>query len=158
MEEAKYVEISRIIFPCKRKVNWDAVEQYLKRYIGHQYVIEETNDIIYIGSDFPDEYTHSKYSAKIFGTLAKAKANASQVIPELIKSAGNALYQPNLEKKHNVDALNGWYRFIVHFSMPISDDKGNIIGKNKLCGRMVVRCDTNRKMYLYDIKDIKKET
>ena len=56
----------------------------LKNYIGYEYVIDETDDVVYIGSDFPDEYANSKYSTKALGTIGKAKANASQVIPELI--------------------------------------------------------------------------
>lgn len=47
-------------------------------------MIDETNDVVYIGSYFSDEYANSKYSTKALGTIGKAKANASQVIPELI--------------------------------------------------------------------------
>ena len=36
------------------------VESYLKEYIGVCTEIFDTNEMIYIGSDFPDEYSHSK--------------------------------------------------------------------------------------------------
>ena len=45
-------------------------------------MIEDTKDMIYIGSDFPDEYAHSEYTTSLKGTNAKAKANATQGLPE----------------------------------------------------------------------------
>lgn len=56
------------------------------------------------------------------------------------------------------DAKFGWYRCTVRFSIPICDDKGNIVGCNNYQGRMIIRCDSDGKKYLYDIIDIKKET
>ena len=63
----KVVIIDEIIFSCKRKINWGGVEQFLKQYVGKGYSISETDDVIYIGSEFPDEYANSKYSHKIYG-------------------------------------------------------------------------------------------
>ena len=42
---------------------------------------------VYIGNDLPSEYTGSKYTYKLKGTVAKAKANAAQGIPELLETA-----------------------------------------------------------------------
>ena len=154
----KTVEIKTIEFSGKRKIDWDGVEEYLKQYVGKQYVIEETCDNVYIGSDFPDEYANSKYSAKSYGTIGKAKANATQAIPELIQTATDIVHRPNLDNKQKSDAPNGWYRCTVRFSLPITDDKGNIIGENKFRGRMIIRCSSKKELYLYDIIDIKKET
>ena len=154
----KVVEIGTVIFSGKRKIDWKGVEYYLKQYIGKKYVIDETDDVIYIGSDFPDEYANSKYSAKALGTIGKAKANASQVIPELIKIATNISFQNNTEPKHDKDAKYGWYRCTVRFTLPISDHKGNAIGKNSFQGRMIIRHAHDGKKYLYDIIGIKKET
>ena len=47
---------------------------------------------------------------------------------------------------------------IVRFTLPVSDDTGNVIGKNYFQGRMIIRHAYDRKKYLYDIIDIKKET
>ena len=152
------VEINNILFSGKRRINWDGVEEYLKGYIGKSYVIKDTGDEIFIGSDFPDEYAHSKYSAKIYGAIAKAKSNASQAIAELIQFATEVTYRPNLEQKHMNDAINGWYRCTVFFSIPKLDDKGNVMGKNVFRGRLIIRCNKDKKKYLYDIIDIKKET
>ncbi len=122
------------------------------------YWIDETDDLIYIGSDFPDEYANSNYSARAHGTIGKAKANASHVIPELIKIATNIAYRENSDDKHSKDAKFGWYRCTVRFTLPTCDDKGNVIGKNAFQGRMIIRFDEDGKKYLYDIIDIKKET
>jgi hypothetical protein len=154
----KIVEIDKIVFSSKRKINWDGVEQYLKRYIGQQYRIDETDDFISIGTDFPDEYANSKYSARAHGTIGKAKANAAQVIPELIKTATNISFRENSDDKHSKNAKFGWYRCTVRFTLPACDDRGNVIGKNAFQGRMIIRLDEDGKKYLYDIIDIKKET
>ena len=92
----KVVEIDKIKFSGKRKINWAAVEDYLKDYIGKAYALEQMNDVIYVGSEFPDEYANSKYSSKAFGTIGRAKANASQAIPELIKVTTSTFYNANM--------------------------------------------------------------
>ena len=106
----RVVEIDTIVFSSKRRIDWAGVEEYLKRYVGQKYQIDETDDLIYIGSDFPDEYANSNYSARAHGTTGKAKANASQVIPELIKIATNIAYRENSDDKHSKNAKFGWYR------------------------------------------------
>ena len=58
----KIAVIHDVIFQGKRSVEWVDVEQYLKRFVGEEYTIEETGDLIYIGADLPDEYTHSNYT------------------------------------------------------------------------------------------------
>lgn len=62
--------------------------------MGDFYQIAETEDIIYIGTDLPDEYSGSNYTKHIKGTIAKAKANAAQAIPEMneIATARDAAY------------------------------------------------------------------
>jgi hypothetical protein len=154
----KVVEIDTIVFSSKRKIDWDGVEHYLKRYVGQQYRLDETDDLIYIGSDFPDEYANSNYSARTHGTIGKAKANAVQVIPELIKIATNISFRENTEDKHSKNAKFGWYRCTVRFTLPTCDTEGNVIGKNAFQGRMIIRFDEDGNKYLYDIIDIKKET
>ncbi len=93
--------------------------------MGEEYVIDETDEIIYIGTDFPDEYANSRYSTKALGTIGKAKANAAQAVPELVKTA-------------------------TYFSLPTCDDSGNVIGRNHFQGRKIIRCDANGTKYLYD--------
>ena len=154
----KIVEITTIAFSSKRRIDWKGVEKYLRRYVGDQFIIAENANIVHIGSDFPDEYSNSKDSIRSLGTIGKAKANAVQAIPELIRSTSEITYSPNLDEKHKKDAPNGWYRGTVHFTLPVTSDKGDIIGKNSFRGRIVLRCDGENKLYLYDIVTIKKET
>lgn len=154
----KTVEINTIRFSGKRKIDWEGVESYLKQYVGNQYLVEETGDTVYVGTDFPDEYANSKDTIKSLGTIGKAKANASQAIPELIQSLSEIKHFENFDEKHKADAPNGWYRGTVHFTIPVTNDKGDIIGKNSFRGRMVIRCAAENKLYLYDIVTIKKET
>ena len=41
----KIIEINSIEFSGKRKIDWDGVEDYLKRFIGESYTIDETDDV-----------------------------------------------------------------------------------------------------------------
>lgn len=105
-----------------------------------------------------DEYAGSKYTAKLKGTLAKAKANATQGICEMIKIANNKRFQENLNKKHSGNAKYGWYRYDTRFALPVFNDKGIVLRYNIFTAVLVVRHSSNGKRYLYDIVNIKKET
>lgn len=61
------VIIPDIIFRNKQDIDWDAVKEYLKKYIGEIVENKETEEKIEIGSRFADEYTGSKYSEHIKG-------------------------------------------------------------------------------------------
>lgn len=45
----------------------------LKEYIGECAEITETSDVVYIGSDFPDEFAHSKDTKGLRGANMYAK-------------------------------------------------------------------------------------
>ncbi len=154
----KIVVIHDVIFKGKRSIEWTEVEKYLKQFVGESYVIEDTNEMIYIGTDFPDEYAHSEYTTSLKGVNAKAKANATQGMPELIEIATGKEYKENSKEKHRKDAKFGWYRYDSRFALPVCDDAGEIIGYNVFHVIMVVRHARDGKMYLYDIVNIKKET
>lgn len=53
----KIVLINDIVFKGKRNVHWKDVEEYLKQYVGEFFEIADTKDVVYIGSDLPDEYS-----------------------------------------------------------------------------------------------------
>lgn len=152
------VMINDIRFKGKRSVDWKDVRDYLKEYVGDFYQIAATGDVIYIGADLPKEYTGSKYTNSLKGINAKAKANATQGIPELIEIAVGKYYKENIEEKHRRDAQNGWYRYDSRFAVPVYDDKGEIERYNVFHASMLIRHANDDKMYLYDILDIKKET
>ena len=154
----KTVFIHDIIFKGKRSVNWEDVEQYLRQYIGDFYQIEDCNKVVYIGTDLPDEYTHSNYTRVLKGANAKAKANAAQGLPELLKIATNETYEENRKEKHNKNAKYGWYSYDSRFALPVFGDNGEIHRYNVFNVAMLVRHNTVGKAYLYDIMKIKKET
>ena len=43
-------------------MKWDEVEKYLRQYVGDICTIDDSNEVIYIGADLPDEYAHSNYT------------------------------------------------------------------------------------------------
>lgn len=65
------VIINDIRFKGKRSVKWDDVKAYLEDFVGEFYEIADTKDIVYIGSDLPDEYTGSQYTYSLKGTAAR---------------------------------------------------------------------------------------
>ena len=154
----RIVIIRDIIFWGKQSINWNDVEMYLKRYVGEFYTIADTEEIVYIGTDLPDEYAHSKYSNILKGANAKAKANAAQGIPELIQIAKGMKFTPNTKLKHQKDAKYGWYRYESRFALPIFNEKGEVVRYNVFHVAMIIRHGDDDKRYLYDIMNIKKET
>lgn len=154
----KIVVIHNIKFNGKRSIKWNEVEDYLKDFVGCFYKIECTKDIIYIGTEFPDEYTGSKYTYSLRGTNAKAKANAVQGIPEMLKIARGKYFRENKSGKHKQDAAYGWYRYDSRFALPVYREDGKVGRYNIFHASIIIRHANNGKMYLYDIMDIKKET
>lgn len=152
------VVINDIKFRGKRSLDWKEVREYLKQYIGRVYTIVSKGDDIYIGSDFPKEYSGSQYTNKLKGGNAKAKANAVSGIPEIIKIADGRYYRENSEEKHAWNARNGWYRYNSRFALPVYDDNGELERYNVFHASLLVRHSSDGKLYLYDIIDIKKET
>lgn len=152
------VMINDIRFKGKRAVNWDDVKMYLKNYVGNVYRVIDTEDVVYIGNDLPDEYTGSVYTYSLRGMAAKAKANAAQGIPELIEIATGKYFRENRGDKHKRNAANGWYRYDSRFALPVYDDNGQVNRYNVFHVSLIIRHAKDGKMYLYDIIDVKKET
>ena len=154
----KIVFIHDIIFKGKRSIEWSEVEEYLKQFVGESFVIEDTKDMIYVGSEFPDEYTHSNYTKLLRGANAKAKANAAQGLSELIEIATHKAHKDNFKEKHNKDAKYGWYKYESRFALPVFDSEGEVERYNVFQVIMIVRHAEDERMYLYNIMNIKKET
>ena len=157
-EGKKLVRINNIRFKGKRNINWDDVKEYLKQYVGEIYRIADTGDMVYIGTDLPDEYTGSRYTHKLMGAIAKAKANAAQGIPEMLEIADNKRYRENQDQRHIRNAKFGWYRYDSRFALPAYNEFGEIDRYNVFRTTILIRHSADEKMYLYDILDTKKET
>ena len=150
--------INDIIFRGKRGIKWGYVEEYLRQYVGEFYTIAETNEVVYIGTDLPDEYTHSEYTNILKGANEKAKANAAQGLPELINTATNMVHTDNSKTKHKQDAKYGWYKYESRFALPVFAENGEVERYNVFHVAMILRHAKDGKKYLYDIMNIKKET
>ena len=120
--------------------------------------VVETSDHIFIGSDFPSELKGSDDTRRLYGTNAKAKANATQGIPMLIQCATNRRWQENYKSKHNVDAKFGWYRFTTRFALPVyNSNSGELERWNIFRIEMLIRHAADGNLYLYDMVNIKKK-
>ena len=147
----KIVIINDIRFKGKRSIDWKDVREYLREYVGEFYTIASTGDVIYIGSDLPNEYSGSKYTHSIKGANAKAKANATQGIPELIEIAVGKHFRENNEEKHWRNAKYGWYRYDSRFALSVYNETGEIERYNVFHVSLIVRHSEDKKLYLYDI-------
>ncbi len=152
------VIINDVRFKSRRNIDWLQVEEYLKEYIGKCYEIAETAEKIYIGSDFPDEFCHSVDKTKLKGGNEKAKVNISSAIGRTIEIANNKVEKEDINKKHKKKAQYGWYRYDTRFGIPVYDQDGELERYNIYSTRMLVRCDEDEKLYLYDFIRTKKET
>ena len=63
-----------------------------------------------------------------------------------------------LLKGANEKAKLGWYRYDTRFGIPVYDEEGQLLRYNIFHARMLVRCDKEENLYLYDFVRIKKET
>ena len=151
----EYIQVKNMIFPGKNP-DLNSVEKYITDNISGQIIVSETGDIIQIGSKFASEYCGSTYTKKIWGALLKAKCNAVQILPELVESAENRRWIENKDEKHSNDAIGGWYRYDVRFSIPIFDNLGNHVMNNDYLATLVARIN-DKGIYLHDLINIKKE-
>ena len=157
LDGRKIVIINDIRFRSRREINWKKVEEYLKEYIGTYFEIAQTSEKIYIGSDFPDEFSHSDDTKNLKGANKKAKANITSAIGKLVQIATSKIHYPDYEKKHGSKARYGWYRYNTRFGIPVYDEEGNLKRYNIFSTRMLVRCDEDGKLYLYDLVRVKKD-
>ena len=107
----------------------ELVEKYGDKVLD---TIADNDEVVYIGTDLPDEYTHSEYT--------------------------NILKGANTKPKHNKDAKHGWYRYESRFALPVFGDNGEVTRYNVFHVAMILRHAEDGKKYLYDIMNIKKET
>ncbi len=156
-EGNRVIIVNDIVFKGRRGIDWQSVQDYLKQYVGKNYRILETSDVIYIGTDFPEEMKGSEDTKRTKGGNAKAKANASTAITKLLEFATNKRWQENFKAKHGVDAKHGWYRFTSRFALPTYDEHEELSGYNIYRIEMLIRHANDGKLYLYDMVNTKKE-
>lgn len=151
------VLIVEIKYKSRRNIPWDKIEIDLKKYVGQKFHISETNEKVYVASDFPDEFCHSRDTVSLRGGYIKAKANAASVLEELIFNAVAKSEHPDYQKKHGVKAQFGWFWYKVYFGLPVCDRGGDIFKYDIYSSRMLVRRDISGRCCLYDFVNLKKE-
>lgn len=156
-DESAVIVLPDIIFRNKNNIDWQAVEEYLQKYVGQIVTVIESKEKIHIGNSFPNEFKGSDYTKRIRGSNARAKANATQGILELIQYAGNKKSSESRKDKHRKNAKGGWHYYSVKFAFPIYENEKITNNYNIYSGCLVVNCAKNKKLYLYDLVDIKKE-
>lgn len=114
----KVVLVNDIMFKSRRSIDWSVIEKLLKEYVGKHYEIVETSEKVYVGSDFPDEFAHSKDTIETKGVRLKAKANLISALGKIISIANNKTVYPDYKGKHGAKAKNGWYRYDTMFGLP----------------------------------------
>lgn len=154
----KVVVMNHILFYGKKNMPWKEVEKYLRRYIGKIVTVAETGEEIHIGPDFPNEYKGSNDTLSLRGQYAKAKANAIQGIEEMISISKKVREEKNLKKKNKKKAPYGWYRYTTRFALPVVLQENVINYYNVYIATLIVRKDKNKKLFLYDVVHIKKES
>lgn len=90
--------------------------------------------------------------------MAKAKANAAQGLPELIKITSQKRFKENLKEKHKSDTKYGWYRYNTKFALPVYNKNQELERFNVFQAVLLIRHAQDDKLYLYDLVNIKKET
>lgn len=76
----------------------------------------------------------------------------------MIQSAVGKHFRENKGEKHQWNARYGWYRYDSAFAVPVYGEDGLIERYNVFHASLLFRHVNDKKMYLYDIIDIKKET
>lgn len=75
----------------------------------------------------------------------------------MIEISCNGIFSENLDKKHDIDAKYGWYRYDTRFAIAVYNNAGEIERYNIFKARTIIRHDSDGKKYLYDVINIKKE-
>ncbi|MBR5641317.1 MAG: hypothetical protein IKW92_04245 [Firmicutes bacterium] len=160
IDGSSIVIINDIRFRGKAWDEWDEIEEYPKQYVGECYEILETSEVIYVGNDFPDEYVGSEYTAHLWKEEKRAKANAIQGIPEIIRIAGCKKIVTNEKDKHLKDAYLGWAIYKTKFALPkYVQQFGEYkhVGYKLYYADLLVRTESNGTLWLYDIIHITKK-
>jgi hypothetical protein len=110
-----------------------------------------------ISTIFPSEYKGSKYTKRLKGANAKAKANAVQGICEMLEIATEKCFMENKKEKHSGMAEKGWYYYTARFAVPIYNNEVKAGEYNIYSGCFVVNHAENGKLYVYDLINIKRE-
>ncbi len=152
----RYIRVNTIDYSGRKNIDWGEVKKAMKSYQGKSYCIKEYDQEIRINLTSVDEFSSSRYTRRLKGTLAKAKANLIGILPELIANATNRRWVPNNAAKHSNNASKGWYRYDGFFALPVKASDESEIRWNRYRCTLIVNSNDNG-LFLYDVINIKKE-
>ena len=100
----------------------------------------------------------SDYENEFISLTDIAKKKEGEYPGYVIEIAVSKHFRENNEEKHWRNAKYGWYRYDSRFALPVYNETGEIERYNVFHASLIVRHSEDKKLYLYDILDIKKET
>ncbi len=127
------------------------IKEYLEMHIGEYSTIKESNQIVYLGKDLPNEYAYSVYSKGLSTPMLLAKGRLASNLKEVITYASNRKWNKNKKEKHLEDAKYGFYQYKIRFSFYINSLE------RIYAGIILIRNDKELNKYLYDVIDIKRQ-
>ena len=137
----------------------DVVLDFLTDHIGDVYTIIESGQKVYLGKELPGEYTYSQYTQRLWKNrqaLGKAKNRMASGIGEAIEIATNRRWEKT-KHPHNKDAKYGMYRYDSKIAFPTYNTDGSMAAVHAYDIELVVRNASDKKKYLYDVVNIKKD-
>lgn len=141
----------------RKRTKVQLIEKFITNYIEKDYKIAEVGESVYIGKDFPGEFTHSNYSQGLLRTRRGrkklyAKNQSVQEVGSLIEIATKPQWAPNRENSHKKDAKYEFYYYTTRFALYFKE----LNNAPEYEAVMIIRHDANGRKYLYDITGIKK--
>ena len=79
-------------------------------------------------------------------------------LKKLISIARKTNETENLKDKNSKKAKYGWYRYLTRFALPVVNEQNMITHYNIYLATLIVRKDYRRKLHLYDVIHVKKES
>ena len=64
----------------------------------------------------------------------------------------------NFKAKNSSKAKYGWYRYLTRFALPVVNEDSVITHYNIYLATLIVRIDQRKKLHLYDLIHVKKES
>ena len=137
-----------------------AVLVYLQGLVSNEVFSTVLSDAqpVYIGKDLPGEYTQSEYTKALFERMREVKFKAAGTLGDMLLIADNVGWGEDKGGKHGSKAKNGWYYYTTRFAIPVFQQKNIVDHYNTYTAQLIVRNDADGKAYLYDLKEIQKES
>ena len=152
------VVVEDIMFSKGRiRKNYNSVAKTVRALLrdldGESVFVKDANKRVFFDKIFPDEFTYSKDTRRLYSKDVTAKMNAVKEIKHIIRKAKYIKHSPLKEskkaakKKRRVDATNGFDYYQLYFAY--KNEKEN---EYQIYSAILnTRIDKNKKSFIYDI-------